>query len=63
MLLETAHPIIGISIGVFVVGHVVGTVLFGIALLRSRRIPAWSLTADGMAMVARALLRETPPER
>lgn len=87
-LLDSPHPTIGISQGVFVVGHVVGTVLFGIALLRSRRIPAWagwavavsqplhfvatvflgsptldliawSLTAVGMAMVARALLRET----
>lgn len=83
-LLDAAHPTIGISIGVFVVGHVVGTVLLGIALLRSGRIPAWagwavavsqplhfvaavvlgsptldliawSATAVGMAMVARAL--------
>ena len=88
-LLDAPHPTVGISIGVFVVGHVVGTVLLGIALLRSGRIPAWaawaltvsqpvhfvatviagsptldligwSATAVGMAMVARALLREVP---
>ena len=86
-LLDAAHPTIGISVGIFVVGHVIGTVLLGLALLRSGRIPAWagwaiavsqplhfvatvilgspqvdlfawSLTAVGMAMVARALLRD-----
>ncbi len=41
-LLDTPHPTIGISIGVFLVGHVVGTVLLGLALLRSDRIPAWA---------------------
>ncbi len=85
-LFSAAHPTIGIAIGIFVVGHVVGTVLLGIALLRSGRVPAWagcvtavsqplhfvatvflgspqvdfaawSLTAVGMAMVARELLR------
>jgi hypothetical protein len=85
-LLSAAHPTVGISTGIFVVGHVVGTVLLGIALVRSRRVPAWagwivavsqplhfvatvilgspqvdfvawSLTAVGMAVVARELLR------
>ncbi len=40
-LLDVAHPTIDIGAGVFVVGHVVGTVLLGLALLRSKRIPAW----------------------
>lgn len=86
-LLSAAHPTIGIAMGVFVIGHVVGTVLLGIALVRSGRVPAWagwvvavsqplhfvatvilgspevdlvawSLTAVGMAMVARELLRQ-----
>ena len=35
------HPTIGIATGIFVVGHVVGTVLLGIALVRSGRVPAW----------------------
>ena len=41
-VLAAAHPTIDISIGVFVLGHVIGTVLLGLALLRSRRVPAWS---------------------
>jgi hypothetical protein len=86
-LLDGGHPSIDVAIGVFVLGHVVGTVLLGVALLRSGRIPAWaawavavsqplhfvaavvlgspqldfaawSLTALGMAVVARALLCE-----
>ena len=86
-LISAAHPTIGISVGVFVLGHVIGTVLLGLALLRSGRIPvwaawatavsqplhfvatvilgspqvdlfAWSLTALGMAMVARTILKE-----
>lgn len=40
-LLDAVHPTITIGAGVFVLGHVVGTVLLGLALLRSRRIPAW----------------------
>ncbi len=85
-LFSAAHPTIGVATGIFVVGHVVGTVLLGIALVRSGRIPAWagwavavsqpihfvatvflgspqvdfvgwSLTAVGMAVVARELLR------
>lgn len=85
-LFSAAHPTVGISVGIFVVGHVVGTVLLGIALVRSGRVPpwagwatavsqplhfvatvflgspqvdfvGWSLTAVGMAMVARELLR------
>ncbi|TPG12886.1 DUF4386 family protein [Pedococcus bigeumensis] len=85
-LFSAAHPTVGIATGIFVVGHVVGTVLLGIALVRSGRVPAWagwatavsqplhfvatvflgspqvdfvgwSLTAVGMAMVARELLR------
>lgn len=40
-LLDAVHPTINIGTVVFVLGHVVGTVLLGLALLRSRRIPAW----------------------
>ena len=36
------HPVTAVGTGVFVVGHVVGTVLLGIALLRSRMVPAWA---------------------
>jgi len=44
---DDLHPSIGVAVGVFVVGHVVGTVLLGLALLRSRAIRApfaWALT-------------------
>ena len=87
---EAAHPAVDVSIGVFVLGHVIGTVLLGLAMLPSRRVPAWSgwalavsqplhfvatvilgspqvdfvawgLTALGMAMVARALLKQPSP--
>lgn len=37
-----AHPTTAISLGVFVVGHVVGTVLLGLALWRARLVPAWA---------------------
>ena len=86
-VVDAGHPSIDVAIGVFVLGHVVGTVLLGLALLRSGRIPvwagwaitvsqplhfvatvilgspqvdfvAWSLTAVGMAFVARAVLQD-----
>jgi hypothetical protein len=44
---DDLHPSIGVAVGVFVLGHVVGTVLLGLALLRSRAIRApfaWALT-------------------
>ncbi|MGI9155063.1 MAG: hypothetical protein ACR2FG_00245 [Marmoricola sp.] len=91
-VVSATHPTVNIAIGVFVFGHVIGTVLLGIAMLRSGRIPAWaawaiavsqplhfiatvilgspqvdfvawSLTALGMAVVARQLLREPTSPR
>lgn len=85
--LDAIHPSFDVAIAIFVVGHVVGTVLLGVALLRSGRIPAWaawtitvsqplhfvaavivgsptldlvawSMTAVGMAVVARAMIAE-----
>jgi hypothetical protein len=41
-VVDAGHPTIDVAIGVFVLGHVVGTVLLGLALLRSRRIPVWA---------------------
>ncbi len=41
-MLDAAHPIVGIATGIFVVGHVVGTVLLGVAMLRSHCVPAWA---------------------
>lgn len=36
------HPIGGIGLGVFVLGHILGTVLLGLALLRARLVPSWA---------------------
>jgi hypothetical protein len=41
-LAATVHPTLDIAVGVFVLGHVIGTVLLGIALLRSRTVPTWA---------------------
>lgn len=41
------HPAVIVGTVIFVIGHVVGTVLLGLALLRSRRVPGafgWALT-------------------
>ena len=40
-LAETIHPTSNIAVAVFVLGHVIGTVLLGLALLRSRTVPGW----------------------
>jgi hypothetical protein len=48
-LLDHEHPAVAAAQAIFIVGHVVGTVLLGIALLRSRRVPAvfaWVLTVS-----------------
>lgn len=45
-LVDDVHPSFAIALGVFVVGHVVGTVLLGVACLRSGRVTTpvcWAL--------------------
>lgn len=49
LLLGSLHPAMNVGLGVFVVGHVLGTVLFGIALLRSGRVPAWAAWAVALS--------------
>ncbi|HWC13136.1 MAG TPA: DUF4386 family protein [Actinomycetota bacterium] len=39
---ETAHPTTYIAMGIFVLGHVVGTILLGLAMWRSSRVPRWA---------------------
>ena len=41
-LAGTVHPSSNVAVAVFVLGHVIGTVLLGLALLRSRTVPAWA---------------------
>lgn len=38
----SAHPINGIGIGVFVIGHIIGMILLGIAVARARVVPVWA---------------------
>jgi hypothetical protein len=40
-----AQPTASTLLGLFVIGHIVGTVLLGLALLRSRAVPAWVAVA------------------
>ena len=40
--LDALHASYDVGTAIFVIGHVVGTVLLGVALLRSGRIPAWA---------------------
>jgi hypothetical protein len=59
-LAETVHPSSNIAAVVFVVGHVIGTVLLGLALLRSRTVPVWAaivtVVAQPMHFVAFVIL-------
>lgn len=41
------HPAFSVALGIFVVGHTLGTVLLGVAAIRSRAIPLWA----GVALV------------
>ncbi|MFC9693317.1 hypothetical protein ACFTSF_32510 [Kribbella sp. NPDC056951] len=42
---EVAHGSVGAAAVIFVVGHLLGTVLLGIALWRSRMVPRWAAIA------------------
>lgn len=63
-LYDHTHPALLVATVVFVVGHVVGTVLLGLALLRSRRVPAafaWALTvSQPLHLLAFAVLGVQP---
>ncbi len=43
--LAAFHPSYAVGTGIFVVGHVVGTVLLGVAFLRSGRVATWAAWA------------------
>lgn len=59
-LASTLHPSSDIAVGVFVLGHVIGTVLLGIALLRARVVPQWvavmTIVAQPLHFVALVIL-------
>jgi len=48
-LAGTVHPTSNVAVAVFVLGHVIGTVLLGLALLRSRTVPAWAAIVTAVA--------------
>ncbi len=43
------HPAASVAAGLFVAGHVLGTVLLGIAMLRGRVVPTWAAIATLVA--------------
>ncbi len=48
-LYEHAHPAAAIADVIFVVGHVVGTVVLGLAMWRTRIVPRWAAVATIIA--------------
>jgi len=48
-LAGAVHPSSNIAAVVFVVGHVIGTVLLGLALLRSHTVPVWAAILTAVA--------------
>lgn len=57
---ENLHPGIAPALGIFVVGHVLGTALLGTALLRGTTIPRWAaiavLTSQPLHFVAAVIV-------
>lgn len=43
------HPAAGVAAGLFVLGHVLGTILLGVGMLRGRVVPAWAAIATIIA--------------
>ena len=41
-LYSATHPTSAVAEGLFILGHVIGTIILGVALWRSRRIPRWA---------------------
>ncbi len=48
-LFDHLHPSVGVALGVFVVGHVLGTVFLGVALWRSNLVPRWAAVATAVS--------------
>lgn len=44
-LYSATHPTSAIASGLFILGHVIGTIILGVALWRSRRVPRWAALA------------------
>jgi len=48
-LFDGVHPTTAVAGGLFVVGHVAGTVLLGLALWRARAVPRWAAALTTLA--------------
>lgn len=48
-LYEATHPTSAVAGGLFVLGHVIGTVLLGTAMWRSRTAPPWAAVLTGLS--------------
>jgi hypothetical protein len=51
-LFENGHPSIYVFAAVFVLGHVAGTVILGIALARARAVPMWAAVLVALSQPA-----------
>ena len=51
-VVASAHPAVGVAEGIFVIGHLFGTLLLGMALWRSKAVPRW---AAGMTVISQPL--------
>lgn len=63
--LYLAHPATSLSLGVFVLGHVVGTALLGLALWRARVLPSWAgllLAVSQPLHLVSVLIGSRPPD-
>ncbi len=46
---DAVHPALAVAAGLFVLGHVLGTILLGVGMLRGRGVPGWAAVATIIA--------------
>lgn len=64
VLWESIHPAVGVAAGLFVLGHVSGTVLLGVAMWRTRVVPRWVAVATAISQplhFVAAVIWPSPP--
>lgn len=63
-LYSAMHPTSAIAAGLFVLGHVIGTIVLGVALWRSHRVPRWAalltIVSQPLHVVAAVVLASPP---
>lgn len=63
-ILAVTHPALDVAVGIFLIGHVVGTILLGSALWRSRAVPRWAalltIVSQPLHIVAAVVLVSHP---